>query len=307
MPSWTTTVVAELVKAILSVAGDMWSAGIYLFTEFLQALSDHSEEIGRSFGEMVSKLGEAVQENLPLIIRAAKDFVAGFCEGLSEEFPGVSALIEGFLNGFIDTASTIIQGIVDVVSDLFGVIDGADPNVLEAVGYAIGVIAASIAALSVASSVLSSVKSLFKVLGTLKGGVSGLVGVIGKVVEGFALWKGGAGTLMEVLELEFPKVAGIFSSIGGSVQKAIGFFAEFGSSIAGIGSIIAGAILAVTNFVDMFVNGFSAIKEVLMVVGIALAAVGAVILGAPALVAAAVAGIVGTLGPDCRIFPEHTG
>ena len=59
MPSWTTreeilqragaTVVAELVKAILNVAGDMWSAGIYLFTEFLQALSDHSEEIGRSF------------------------------------------------------------------------------------------------------------------------------------------------------------------------------------------------------------------------------------------------------------------
>lgn len=299
------TMVAELVRAIMDVAGDMWSAGIYLFTEFLQAMTDHSEEMGQSFGEMISKIGEAVQTNLPLIIQAAKDFVAGFCQGLSEEFPGVSALIEGFLNGFIDTASTIIQGIVDVVSDLFGVIDGADPNVLEAVGYAIGVIAASIAALSIASSVLSSVKSLFKVLGTLKGGVSGLVGVIGKVVEGFALWKGGAGTLMEVLELEFPKVAGIFSSIGGSVQKAIGFFAEFGSSIAGIGSIIAGAILAVTNFVDMFVNGFSAIKEVLMVVGIALAAVGAVILGAPALVAAAVAGIVAAVATVIVLIKEH--
>ena len=299
------TMVAELVRAIMDVAGDMWSTGIYLFTEFLQAMTDHSEEIGQSFGEMISKIGEAVQENLPLIIQAAKDFVAGFCEGLSEEFPGVSALIEGFLNGFIDTASTIIQGIVDVVSDLFSVIDGADPNVLEAVGYAIGVIAASIAALSVASSVLSSVKSLFKVLGTLKGGVSGLVGVIGKVVEGFALWKGGAGTLMEVLELEFPKVAGIFSSIGGAVQKVIGFFAEFGSSIAGIGSIIAGAILAVTNFVDMFVNGFSAIKEVLMVVGIALASVGAVILGAPALVAAAVAGIVAAVATAVVLIKEH--
>ena len=90
------TLVAELVKAIMNVAGDMWSAGIYLFTEFLQALSDHSEEIGQSFGEMLGKIGEAVQENLPLIIQAAKDFVAGFCEGLSEEFPGVSSLIEGF-------------------------------------------------------------------------------------------------------------------------------------------------------------------------------------------------------------------
>lgn len=63
----------------------------------------------------------------------------------------------------------------------------------------------------------------------------------------------------------------------------------------------------------MFVNGFSAIKEVLMVVGIALAAVGAVILGAPALVCGGGSwncscgsngdcSHQGTLGPDCRIF-----
>lgn len=299
------TLVAELVKAIMNVAGDMWSAGIYLFTEFLQALADHSEEIGQSFGEMLSKIGEAVQENLPLIIQAAKDFVAGFCEGLSEEFPGVSSLIEGFLNGFIDSASTIIQGIVDVVSDLFGVIDGADPGTLEAVGYAIGVIAGSIAALNVAKSVIEPLSTLFSVLKTFKGGVSGIIGVVGKVVEGFALWSGGAGTLMEVLELEFPKVAGIFGTIGGAIQKVIGFFAEFGSSIAGIGSIIAGAILAVTNFVDMFVNGFDAIKEVLMVVGIALAAVGAVILGAPALVAAAVAAIVAAVATAVVLIKEH--
>ena len=299
------TVVAELVKAIMNLAGDMWSAGVYLFTEFLQALAGHSEEIGQSFGEMIGKISEAVQENIPLIIRAAKDFVAGFCQGLSEEFPGVSALIEGFLNGFVDSASTIIQGIVDVVSGLFSVIDGADPGVMEAVGYAIGVIAGSIAALNVAQSVIQPLSTLFSVLKTLKGGISGISGVIGKVVEGFALWKGGAGTLMEVLELEFPKVAGIFSTIGGAIQKAIGFFAEFGSSIAGIGSIIAGAILAVTNFADMFVNGFNAIKEVLMVVGIALAAVGAVILGAPALVAAAIAAIVAAVATAVVLIKEH--
>lgn len=299
------TLVAELVKAIMNVAGDMWSAGIYLFTEFLQALSDHSEEIGQSFGEMLGKIGEAVQENTPLIIQAAKDFVAGFCEGLSAEFPGVSSLIEGFLNGFIDSASTIIQGIVDVVSDLFSVIDGADPGTLEAVGYAIGVIAGSIAALNVAQSVIQPLSTLFSILKTLKGGISGISGVIGKVVEGFALWSGGAGSLMEVLELEFPKIAGIFSSIGGAVQKVIGFFAEFGSTIAGIGSIIAGAILAVTNFVDMFVNGFSAAKEALMVVGIALAAIGAVILGAPALVAAAIAGIVAAVATAVVVIKEH--
>ncbi|MFR3808028.1 MAG: phage tail tape measure protein [Lachnospiraceae bacterium] len=133
--------VAELVRAIMDVAGDMWSAGIYLFTEFLQAMTDHSEEMGQSFGEMISKIGEAVQTNLPLIIQAAKDFVAGFCQGLSEEFPGVSALLDGFFQGFLDTAGEIVQGVVDLIGDIFSVIDSQDPATMEAIGKAIGTIA----------------------------------------------------------------------------------------------------------------------------------------------------------------------
>lgn len=288
------TVVSELIRAILNVAGDMWSAGIYLFTEFLQAMTDHSEEIGQSFGEMLGKIDEAVKSNLPLIIQAAKDFMTGFCEGLSEEFPGISALLEGFFQGFFDTAGNITEEVVNLVENLFSVIDSQDPDAMEEIGKAIGTIAASIAALSVASSVLSSVKSLFSILGILKGGVSGLTGVIGKVIDGFALWKGGAGTLTEVLKLEFP-----------AIEKAIAFVSKFCTSIAGIGSIIAGAILAVTNFVDMVVNGFSAVKEALMLVGITLAAVGAVILGAPALVAGVIAAIVAAVATAVVVVKEH--
>lgn len=315
--------VAELVRAIMDVAGDMWSAGIYLFTEFLQAMTDHSEEMGQSFGEMISKIGEAVQTNLPLIIQAAKDFVAGFCQGLSEEFPGVSALLDGFFQGFLDTAGEIVQGVVDLIGDIFSVIDSQDPATMEAIGKAIGTIAASIAALKVAKDVVGSVSSLFSILKTFKGGVSGIVGVVGKAVEGFALWKGGAGTLGEVIALEFPKLAAfgtklsglattagsVMTKIGsfiGSAVSAIGeFFATFGTVIAGGGSIIAGAILAVTNFIDMFKNGFSIIKDILMGVGIALAAVGAVILGAPALVAAAIAGIVFAVANLVIVIKEH--
>lgn len=317
------TMVAELVRAIMDVAGDMWSAGIYLFTEFLQAMTDHSEEMGQSFGEMISKIGEAVQTNLPLIIQAAKDFVAGFCQGLSEEFPGVSALLDGFFQGFLDTAGEIVQGVVDLIGDIFSVIDSQDPATMEAIGKAIGTIAASIAALKVAKDVVGSVSSLFSILKTFKGGVSGIVGVVGKAVEGFALWKGGAGTLGEVIALEFPKLAAFgtklsgLATTAGSVMTKIGsfissavstigeFFATFGTVIAGIGSIIAGAILAVTNFIDMFKNGFSIIKDILMGVGIALAAVGAVILGAPALVAAAIAGIVFAVANLVIVIKEH--
>lgn len=284
--------VSELAKAIMNVAGDMWSAGIYIFTEFLKALTDHSEELGNSFGEMLSKIGEAVQENLPLIIQAGKDFIAGFCRGLSEEFPGVSALLDGFFDGLLSTVGAVAQSVVDLLSKIFGVIDAQDPAVMEAIGKAIGTIAGALISLNAAKNVAGSLNTLFSVLGSLKGGITGITGVVGKAVEGFSLWRGEAGTLMEVLELEFPKVASIISSIGGAVQKAIGFVTQFGTSIAGIGSIIGGAILAVTSFVDMFQNGFSVIKEILMGVGVALAAVGAVILGAPAAVAAVVAGIV---------------
>lgn len=284
--------VSELAKAIMNVAGDMWSAGIYIFTEFLKALTDHSVELGSSFGEMLSKIGEAVQENLPLIIQAGKDFIAGFCRGLSEEFPGVSALLDGFFDGLLSTVGAVAQSVVDLLSKIFGVIDAQDPAVMEAIGKAIGTIAGALISLNAAKNVAGSLNTLFSVLGSVKGGITGITGVVGKAVEGFSLWRGEAGTLMEVLELEFPKVASIISSIGGAVQKAIGFVTQFGTSIAGIGSIIGGAILAVTSFVDMFQNGFSVIKEILMGVGVALAAVGAVILGAPAAVAAVVAGIV---------------
>lgn len=298
-------VVSQLAQAILNVTGDMWSAGIVLFTEFLQAMTDHSKEIGVAFGQMVKNIGSAARENIPIIIQAARDIVDGFCDGLSEEFPAVSALIQGFADGFIGSLGSKIESVIDILSGLFGVFDKANPDVLEAIGYALGYIAASMVALKVAKEATSSVNSLFKVLGNFKSGIVGIAGTIGKVAEGFALLKGGAGSLMEVIALEFPKVASVLTTIGGAATKAIGFVTKFGSSIAGIGSIVAGVVLAVKNFADMFVNGFSAVKEAIMLVGIALTAVGAVILGAPALVAAAVAGIVAAIATVAVVVKDN--
>lgn len=278
------TMVADLATAILDVAGEMWSAGIYLFTEFLQAVSGHSEEIGRSFGQMIGQIASAVKENMPLIIRAARDFVEGFCQGLSEEFPGVAALIEGFLKGCIDSASQIINGIVDVVSALFKVVNGADPNKLEDIGYALGVIVTSIAGLKVAKNVTGGVKTLLSVFKTAKSGLGEVASVGSKVVEVFQLVAGGAGTLGEA-------VSAVFGTVG--------------TVVAGVGSVIGGAALAVTNFADMFANGFNAVKEILMVVGVAIAAVGAVILGAPALVAGVIAAIVAAVGTLVVVVKEH--
>ena len=90
---------------------------------------------------------------------------------------------------------------------------------------------------------------------------------LSKLIDSFALAKGGAGTLHESL-------AAVFGKSGG------------------IASIVTGALLGVTNFVDMLKNGFSWVSELMMIIGTALAAVGAVILGASAGVAALVAAVV---------------
>ncbi|MEI3219699.1 MAG: hypothetical protein V8S08_08935 [Lachnoclostridium sp.] len=59
------------------------------------------------------------------------------------------------------------------------------------------------------------------------------------------------------------------------------------------------------NSIDMFQNGFSVVKDILMGVGIALAAVGAVILGAPALVASVVAAIIFAVANLVIVIKEH--
>lgn len=79
-------------------------------------------------------------------------------------------------------------------------------------------------------------------------------------------------------------------------ESMVAGFGTVGTILAGIVSTVGGAILAVTNFVKMMKDGFSWLNEILMIVGTALAAVGAVILGVAAAPAALVAAIVAAVG-----------
>lgn len=96
------------------------------------------------------------------------------------------------------------------------------------------------------------------------------------------------------------KLKGLTVIIGDSLKTAFsGAFSSLGtilptilSTVAGIASIIGGAVLAVKSFFDMWSDGWSVLKTILEAIGIALAAVGAIILGAPALIAAVVGAVV---------------
>lgn len=342
-------IVTSLGSALIENTGLLWSTGVALLAEVLSGLADnmpqliesakdalsqfgsalveYAPSIGESAAKIVSYLASAVIENLPQIIEVGKQIVQGFITGIEQEFPGLGAFLSGLFDGFASTLAPIAQTVVDALSNIFSALDGADPETMEALGKAIGTIAASIAALKVASEVVGGVKSLLSVLGGFRKTAGSIIGIVPKVVEGFQLLSGGAGTFSEVLALEFPKLAGIITKVTGSlgtlvstisgiftkigavvgpaISKIASLISSIGPTIAGIGAVIVGAVMAITNFFGMLKDGFSWVKEALMVIGIAIAAVGAVILGAPALVAAVVAGIVAAVATLVVVIKDH--
>lgn len=342
-------IVTSLGSALIENTGLLWSTGVALLAEVLSGLADnmpqlvesakdalsqfgsalveYAPSIGESAAKIVSYLASAVIENLPQIIEVGKQIVQGFIAGIEQEFPGLGAFLSGLFDGFASTLAPIAQTVVDALSNIFSALDGADPETMEALGKAIGTIAASIAALKVASEVVGGVKNLLSVLGGFRKTAGNVIGIVPKVVEGFQLLSGGAGTFSEVLALEFPKLAGIITKVTGSfgtlastisgvftkigavvgpaISKIASLISSIGPTIAGIGAVIGGAVMAATNFFGMLKDGFSWVKEALMVIGIAIAAVGAVILGAPALVAAVVAGIVAAVATLVVVIKDH--
>lgn len=342
-------IVTSLGSALIENTGLLWSTGVALLAEVLSGLADnmpqlvesakdalsqfgsalveYAPSIGESAAKIVSYLASAVIENLPQIIEVGKQIVQGFIAGIEQEFPGLGAFLSGLFDGFASTLAPIAQTVVDALSNIFSALDGADPETMEALGKAIGTIAASIATLKVASEVVGGVKNLLSVLGGFRKTAGNVIGIVPKVVEGFQLLSGGAGTFSEVLALEFPKLAGIITKVTGSfgtlastisgvftkigavvgpaISKIASLISSIGPTLAGIGAVIGGAVMAVTNFFGMLKDGFSWVKEALMVIGIAIAAVGAVILGAPALVAAVVAGIVAAVATLVVVIKDH--
>ncbi len=64
------------------------------------------------------------------------------------------------------------------------------------------------------------------------------------------------------------------------------------ATLGGIASFITGLVIAVKEFFDMWTNGWDGLSTILEALGIALAVIGAIILGAPALIAAVIGGII---------------
>lgn len=76
-----------------------------------------------------------------------------------------------------------------------------------------------------------------------------------------------------------------------AAESALVMVGDLAKNIAGYGGIIGGVILVVANFFSMWRDGFSWLKEALLVAGAGIGAIGLVILGVTAPVALLVAGV----------------
>lgn len=103
----------------------------------------------------------------------------------------------------------------------------------------------------------------------------------------------------------------IMSAIAGGLSTgnfAASFSSVFGTiatTISGIAGVLGGAALAIKSFFDMWTGGWSVLGEILKDIGIAVAAVGAVLLGAAAAPAALVAGIVAAVSTAAIVIHDN--
>lgn len=270
--------IEPLISAISGAVGDLWNNTLLPFYKFLiekgfPKLNDALAEIGggdwTNFSNTMTSLSQALESFFEL----AWDVLVEIIKDLGLAF-------KDFANS--DTFASIVQGFKDWV-------DKADPEKLA-----------------------NKLERLIVEFVALKGVLHLLAKVIMPVITGFMtiqnVFMQGAMTkkvneiAQSVAKLNGEAVNTANGGILGLVGKFKGLLANLDTvnpqlltitnTIAGIGAVVGGAILAIANFSDMMVNGFSAGNEAAMLLGIAITAIGAILLGAPALVAGVVAAVV---------------
>jgi hypothetical protein len=103
-------------------------------------------------------------------------------------------------------------------------------------------------------------------------------------------------------------IEGLFSglSLGDAITAAFGTGAvDLLATIGSAFSAIAGTILSIVNFVKMLKDGFSWINELLMVIGVALATIGAILAGVAALPAVIVGAIVAAVATIVVVVKDN--
>lgn len=233
-----------------------------------------------------------------------KQFGYNIADGINNffttfDFKAAAETLNTWAHGLFDTVATALMNVNwgDVYDGIMEFLENLD---ISTVAIIIGALTIKkIAGLKIAETVLSSIgTSVSRKLAT------SIASTLGLEIEKNAGI--GSALLTAGKSVGNTFVAGFKSLLGSeAASSALVFVNPIIKAFTGITSIIAGAGIAITNFFSMWREGFSWLKEALMVIGIAIAAVGAVILGAPALVSGVIAGIVAAVATFAILIHDN--
>lgn len=225
---------------------------------------------------------ESLRSNLQTFWEHLEPFAETVGEGLVIFIGRVADGLANFLNS--DTFVSFLQSVEDWM-------DSVDPedvaNGIQKLVTAFIALKAATVALDGALAVCKIVETFSKIsgaIGSIGGVVASVIGAFGNIAEVFELVAGGAGTLGE-------SIGAVFGTVGTVVSSIV--------------AIVGGAVLSITSFLSMLQDGFSWTKELTMVLGAAIAAVGAIIAGVAAAPAAIVAALVAGLATLVVVIKEH--
>ena len=259
--------------------------------ELKDAVGDFASAVGGLFNSVWERIlkpfGQwTINEALPAVLRV----LAGAFEVLAAVIdkwlrPAFEWLWDNFLSKIANWAGAVfikaLNEIATQLQNIAKVINGemslgefiAQLSPLEQI--ILGIVAA-IAAIKGAMLVVKGVKFAMEI-GEWISGLGKFTGVVGEVVKG----AGG--------------IKGAFVECFGGVSTAI----------AGVGIVLGGLTMGISGFVSQWQNGASLASAAVTGIGVAIAAVGAVLLGAPAAVAAIVAGVVFAVAEGAVLIHDH--
>jgi len=224
-------------------------------------------------------------------------FKQGFIDGWKQIGENVKTAVMGFLDNIEGTA---LESLVDNLTEFLQKLASGDTQAWYDFGQSFANFTADalvfygiVKAIGAVAKFLTPIVAIFQGVSKLK-----LGGVFGKIAEGIGamitVLKGGQGVGF------FSKLLEVFKAVAsggiGLKDSLTIVFGSVGTTVAGIISFVGGIAMAVTGFVKQLIDGFSWFWEIIKWVGLAIGAVGAVILGiCSGPIAALVAGIIGVV------------
>lgn len=232
--------------------------------------------------------------------------INGFFENF--DFALLAKTINAWVQGIYTMLTTAIKNVSwkDVLKGITDFLSNLDIKTVE-------IIVGTLLIKKIISLKLGSVALAFIGKSLSKAIAQAIASKIGfKLVEG-----AGIGTaIMQAFKTIFASLStnlgllieGLFSglSLGDAITAAFGTGAvDLLATIGSAFSAIAGTILSIVNFVKMLKDGFSWVNEILMVIGVALATIGAILAGVAALPAVIVGAIVAAVATIVVVVKDN--